>query len=111
MLTGTQLACQLVDNFNWDSIMSDDIELSSVSWKQWRTSNLCLLCLKQYPAGFYPPERNLPWLNKSIIRLNKSIICSMKKRKQLFKQLGQRSGNFGQLKLAWNRTVTGKETE
>jgi len=24
-------ACQLIDNFNWDSIMSDDIELS---WKQ-----------------------------------------------------------------------------
>jgi len=29
----------------------------------------------------------------------------MKKRKQLFKQ-AKRSGNFGQLKLAWNRTVT-----
>ena len=26
------IACQLIDNFNWDSIVSDDIE---PFWKQW----------------------------------------------------------------------------
>ena len=31
--------CQLIDNFNWDSIMSDDIELS---WKQWPQQFMCI---------------------------------------------------------------------
>ena len=40
-------ARQLIDTFNWDSIMSDDIE---PSWKQWHQE------FKRYPVGFYPQE-------------------------------------------------------
>jgi len=49
------------------------------------------------PSRLLPSRMNLPWLNKSIVR-------SMKKRHLLFKR-AKRSDDFGQFKLAQNRTV------
>ena len=52
---------------------------------------------KSIPNKVIPARRNLPWLNKSIIK-------SMKKRNQLFKK-AKKTGNFRQYKLARNRTL------
>ena len=49
------------------------------------------------PNRVIPTRRNLPWLNKSIVKL-------MRKRNQLFKK-AKRTGNFHQFKLARNRTL------
>ncbi len=65
-------ACELIDTFNWDSIMSDDIELS---WKQWHQQFMSIMS-QTIPNSLLPSRRNLPWLNKSIVR-------SMKKRNLL----------------------------
>ena len=86
-------ARELIDTFNWDSIMSDDVELS---WKQWHQQFMRIMS-QTIPNRLLPSRRNLPWLNKSIVR-------SMKKRNLLFKR-AKTSGNFGQFKLARNRTV------
>ncbi len=83
-------ARELIDTFNWDSIMSDDIELS---WKQWHQQFISIMS-QTIPNRLLPSRRNLPWLNKS----------SMKKRNLLFKR-AKRTGNVGQFKFARNRTV------
>ena len=86
-------ACELINQFNWDSVLSDNIELS---WKLWRKHFLFIMA-QSIPNRVIPTGRNLPWLNKSIIQ-------SMKKRNQLFKK-GKRTGDFRQFKLARNRTL------
>ena len=86
-------ACELINQFNWDSVLSDNIELS---WKLWSKHFLSIMA-QLIPNRVIPTRHNLPWLNKSIIQ-------SMKKRNQLFKK-GKRTGDFRQFKLARNRTL------
>ena len=56
--------CELVNQFNWDPIFSDNIELS---WKLWRNHFLSIMA-QLIPNRVILTRRNLPWLNKSIIQ-------------------------------------------
>ena len=87
-------ACELIDDYNWDSIFSGDIELS---WKLWYHQFMSIMS-QSIPNTIIHTRRNLPWLDSSIVKL-------MKKRNQLFKR-AKRSGNFHQYRLARNRTLT-----
>ena len=87
-------ACELIEDFNWDSILSGDIELS---WKLWYHQFMSAMS-QSIPNTRIRTRRNLPWLNKPIVKL-------MRKRNQLFKR-AKRSGNFHQYRLARNRTLT-----
>ena len=86
-------ACKLIDEFNWDSVLSENIELS---WELWHKQFMSVMA-QSIPNRVIPTRRNLPWLNKSIVKL-------MRKRNQLFKKV-KRTGNFRQFKLARNRTL------
>ena len=86
-------ACQLIDDFDWDSVMSQSIDQS---WKLWR-EQFMLIMAESIPNKVIPTRRNLPWLNKSIIR-------SMKKRNLLFKH-AKRSGDYRHYNTARNRTL------
>ena len=72
-------ACKLIDDYNWDSILSKNIDLS---WKLWHQQFMSIMA-QSIPNRIIPSRRNLPWLNKSII----------KKRNQLFKK-AKRTGIF-----------------
>ena len=87
-------ACELIDNTNWDSLYSDDINLS---WSNWQQQFMSIIeeCI---PKGVLPPRKNLPWLNKN-------LICAMRKRNQLYRKAKQ-SGDFSKYKLARNRVVS-----
>ena len=87
-------ACELIDNTNWDSLCSDDINLS---WSNWQQQFMGIIedCI---PKGDLPPHKNLPWLNKN-------LICAMRKRNQLYKKAKQ-SGDFSKYKFARNRVVS-----
>ena len=86
-------ACDLINQFDWDSILSENVELS---WKLWHKQFMSIMA-QSIPNRVIPTRRNLPWLNRGIIK-------SMKKRNQLFKK-AKRTGNFHHFKLARNRTV------
>ena len=86
-------ACELIDEFNWDSISTDDIELS---WKLWHQQFMSIMN-QTIPNRIIPTRRNLPWLNKSIVKL-------MRKRNQLFKK-AKKTGDFSHYRLARNRTL------
>ena len=87
-------ACELIDNTNWDSLRSDDINLS---WSNWQQQFMGIIedCI---PKGVLPPRKNLLWLNKN-------LICAMRKRNQLYKKAKQ-SGDFSKYKFARNRVVS-----
>ena len=84
-------ACELIDNTNWDSLCSDDINLS---WSNWQEQFMGIIedCM---PKGVLPPRKNLPWLNKN-------LICAMN---QLYKKAKQ-SGDFSKYKFAHNRIAS-----
>jgi len=92
-------ACELIDNTNWDSLFSDDINFS---WSNWQQQFMSIIeeCI---PKGVLPPRKNLPWLNKN-------LICAMKKRNQLYKKAKQ-TGDFSRYKLARNRAVSNLRRE
>ena len=87
-------ASELIDEFNWDSILSRDIDQS---WKQWHQQFMAIMA-QSIPNTTIRTRRNLPWLNRSIVK-------SMKKRNQLYKK-ANKTGNFYQYKLARNRTLS-----
>ena len=86
-------ACDLIDSFEWDSILTDDID---ASLKQWHEQFMDIMA-QSIPNRFLPPRRNLPWLTKPIIQ-------SMRKRNMLFRK-AKSSGNFTKYKRARNRTT------
>lgn len=77
-------ACELTDNYNWDSILSEDIE---TSWKLWHHQFLKIMS-ESIPNRVIRTRKNLPWLDKSIVNL-------MKKRNLLFKR-AKRTGDYCQ---------------
>ena len=77
-------ACELIDEFNWDSILSENIELP---WELWHKQFMSVM-VQSIPNRVIPTRRNLPWLNKW---------------NQLFKK-AKRTGNFHQFKFACNHT-------
>ena len=87
-------ACDLIESFDWDSILTDDID---ASLKQWHKQFMDIMA-QSIPNRFLPPRRNLPWLTKPIIQ-------SMRKRNILFKN-AKLSGNFAKYKRARNRTAS-----
>ena len=84
-------ACERIEAFDWDSIMTEDI---NSSWDSWHAAFLSII-EKCIPRKALPSKHNLPWLNKQ-------IKSAMRKRNSLFKKSGY-SANF---KSARNR-VTG----
>ena len=82
-------ACEFIDEFNWDSILTQDIELS---WKQWHQLFMSIIA-ESIPNKGIPTRRNLPWLSKSIIK-------AMKKQNLFLK--GQKDWNLHRCKLVSN---------
>ena len=86
-------ACHLIESYDWNSILSDDIDQVLDSW-------YCIFMsiMKQtIPNSVIRTKRNLPWLSKSIIQ-------SIRRRNKLFKQ-AKRTGDFTKYKRARNRTL------
>ena len=54
-------ACQLINETDWDSLLpSDDIDLATTNWPK-----IMQACI---PQQTLKKKRNVPWLNKNIIR-------------------------------------------
>ena len=86
-------ACGAIDDFDWDSIMSDDIDVACENWNKQFMS-----IMEQFiPNCFLNSRRNLPWLTKSLMR-------SIRKKNLLFKK-AKSTGNFRKYKVHRNRTL------
>ena len=86
-------ACEAIDSFDWNSIMSDDINVACENWL-----NQFMLIIEQYiPNCFLKSRHNLPWLTKPLIN-------SIKKKNLLFKR-AKSSGNFRKYEVHCNRTL------
>lgn len=91
-------ACQLIDDFEWDSIFDESSVNESV--KNWERKFLQIMdeCI---PKGILPKKRNLPWLTKNLVR-------AMRKRNFFFRR-AKKSGlstHFQQYRNMRNKTVT-----
>lgn len=87
-------ACNLIQQFDWETILSGDIDQV---WETWLHTFMSIM-KQTVPNAILNTRRNLPWLNKSIVQL-------IRRRNMLFKQ-AKRSGNFSKYKNARNRTVS-----
>ena len=86
-------ACEAIDDFDWDSIMSDDIDVACENWL-----NQFMQIMDQYiPNCSLKSRHNLPWLSKPLVR-------SIRKKNLLFKR-AKSSGNFRKYKVHRNRTL------
>ena len=70
-------AWEKIQAFNWDSLLSEDINLSWVRWH----SNFMSIMEECIPKKALSSRRNLPWLNKD-------IRSAMRKRNTLLKKTG-----------------------
>jgi len=72
-------AQEMIEEFDWNDIMSDDI---IDSWTRWHSLFMSIMqeCV---PRKVLPSRRNLPWLNKNI-----KSSSAMRKRNTLFKKTG-----------------------
>ena len=83
-------ACDAIDEFDWDTIMSKSIDST---WENWLQQFMSIM--NQFiPNCTLRSRHNLPWLTKSLFTL-------IKKRKTLFKRV-KISGNFSKYMLARN---------
>ena len=83
-------ARELIENFDWDTLLSEDIDLS---WTKWHANFMDIMeeCI---PQKSLPPRRNLPWMRKDIKN-------AMRKRDALFKE----SGYSAKFRSARNRVT------
>ena len=66
------LAAEMINNTDWDSLLSDNIHSS---WKNWHTRFMEIMhsCIPQVTAK---PKKSLPWLNKRILQtISKRNAC------------------------------------
>ena len=86
--------CDMIENFDWNSIMCDNIDLS---WSNWHDQFLKILeeCI---PKRSLPQRRNLPWLSKK-------LVTTMKRRNLLFRR-AKKTGNFLKYKSLRNKLVS-----
>ncbi len=70
-------AREMIEGFDWDTLLSEDINLS---WTRWHTNFMAIMeeCI---PKKTLPPRRNLPWLRKNTKN-------AMRKRDAIFKESG-----------------------
>ena len=63
-LANFNLACEMLDSTDWDSIFSEDV---NSSWQKWRARFLQImeLCI---PQLLLKSKKNLPWLTKPVIQ-------------------------------------------
>ena len=86
-------ACRAIDDFDWTSIMSDDVD---VAWENWLNQILSIMD-RFIPNCFLKSSHNLPWLTKPLIK-------SIRKKNLLFKK-AKSTGNFRKYKIHRNRTL------
>ena len=70
-------AREKIEAFDWDGMLTEDINLS---WDRWY-SNFMSIMEECIPKKVLPSRRNLPWLNKD-------IKSAMRKRNTIFKKTG-----------------------
>lgn len=87
-------ASTLIELFDWNSILSEDVD---ESWSNWSKQFLSIMdeCI---PKRTLPKRKNLPWLTKKLIN-------SIKKRNRLYKQ-GKLSGNLSKYRLKRNKVTS-----
>ena len=57
------MACELIEGFSWDSILSDDVD---TSWSQW--SEKCLQIMERYiPQTIVKTNNKLLWMNRATL--------------------------------------------
>ena len=86
-------ASTLIDSFDWNSLLSEDV---NESWSRWCQQFLSIMkqCI---PRRTLPKRKNLPWLSKRLVN-------SIKKRNLLYKR-GKRSGNLSKYKSMRNKVT------
>ena len=87
-------ASTLIDNFEWNSLLSEDVD---ESWSNW-SKRFLLIMDECIPKKTLPKRKNLPWLTKR-------LISSIRKRNLLYKQ-GKLSGNLSKYKLKRNKVTS-----
>ena len=87
-------ANDLINDFDWDELLSDDI---NKSWSNWCEKFLSIMnhCI---PRRKLPPRKNLPWLSKELTSL-------MRKRNMLYKHSKQ-LGDFTKYKSIRNKVTS-----
>ena len=70
-------ACEKIEASDWDSMLTEDMNLS---WDRWYSKFMSIMeeCI---PKKILPSRRNLPWLNKD-------VRSAMRKRNTIFKKTG-----------------------
>ena len=86
-------ARELISLWNWELMLTDDV---NTSWCNWHKEFLSIMdqCA---PKKVLPHGRNLPWMSKSLRQ-------AMRKRNAKFKY-GKRTGDYSQFKSARNKFV------
>ena len=87
-------AGDLIDSFDWNSLLSDDI---NEAWSNWSQKFLSIMneCI---PKKKLPNRKNLPWLSKRLINL-------IKRRNLLYKK-AKLTGNFSKYKAMQNKVTS-----
>lgn len=87
-------ASTLIELFDWNSILSEEVD---ESWSNWSKQFLSIM-VECIPKRTLPKRKNLPWLTKKLIN-------SIKKRNRLYKQ-GKLSGNLSKYRLKRNKVTS-----
>ena len=90
-------AHELIEETDWSSLITDDINISWENWKQ-HFMEIMKECI---PQKVLPPRRNLPWLSKNLVQL-------MRKRNMLFSRAKRtiQKSDFEKYKQIQNRVVS-----
>ena len=72
-------ACELIEAFDWDSILTDNIDLS---WERWHHQFMNIM-KQTIPNKLLPSRRNLPWMNKPITRCIKKGTCFLSRQRKV----------------------------
>ena len=95
-LANFELACDMLDNTDWDGIFTDNV---NSSWENWRARFMQIMvqCIPQLTLG---SKKNLPWLTKSVVQ-------AIRKRNALFRAAKKckSSSSYQRYRAARNKVV------
>jgi len=69
----------MIDNFDWSSLISDDI---NISWQQWQ-SKFTSIMQECIPKGVLPKTRHVPWITKQIRSASETYFTEVMRAKNI----------------------------
>ena len=77
-------ACDMIDNTDWDTLISSNDIVSLLNWEQ----QFMHIINESIPKGTLPKRQNLPWLSKTLYsRLCGNVTtCTDKQKEQVFRE-------------------------